>query len=82
MSHMDASTIIHLNGFLEIAASLLLILGLYVRWVALALALHLFVIAGSLGLNPLGVRDFGLSFATLALACFGADRFCLVKDNV
>ena len=81
LSHMTAVSVIHLNAYLEIVASLMLIMGLYVRWVAAVLAVHLFVIAGSLGINPLGIRDFGLSFATLALACFGADRFCLVKDN-
>lgn len=75
MSGMQAATVIHLNGLFEIVASLLLILGIGVRYVALVLAGHLFVIAYELGWSATGVRDFGLSFSTLALALFGDDEF-------
>jgi uncharacterized membrane protein YphA (DoxX/SURF4 family) len=77
MSGMGAPTIIHLNGVFEIVASILLILGLGVRYVALVLAGHLLVVAYELGWNATGVRDFGLSFSTLALALFGDDEFSL-----
>ena len=81
MSGMSANTIVHINGWFEIIASLLLLVGVYARWVALLLALHLFGIAASLGINPLGVRDFGLSFATLAVAMYGEDALTVMKTE-
>lgn len=72
-SGMPADTIVSLNGVFEVAASALLAAGFLVRWVALVLAAHLFVITTSIGLTPTGIRDFGLSFATLAIALYGND---------
>ena len=40
--------------------------------------LHLLVIASDLGISPIGVRDFGLAFATLALALQGEDKWCVM----
>ncbi len=81
LSHLTAITIVHLNGGLEILASLLLALGLWVRAVAGLLAIHLMVIMIDLGLNAVGVRDFGLSFSLLALAMWGNDEYCLVSPK-
>ncbi len=55
------------NGLLEVVLGSLLALRILTKYVALVLALHLFVIAFELGLTSIGIRDFGLSFATLAL---------------
>ena len=68
---MNAVTIVHLNGVFEIIAALLMGMGFWIRPVAALLALHLFVIATSLGLSAIGIRDFGLSFATLSIALRG-----------
>jgi uncharacterized membrane protein YphA (DoxX/SURF4 family) len=65
--HMPPAFIVLGNGLLEVALGSLLALGILTRYVALILALHLFVIAFELGLTAIGVRDFGLSFATLAI---------------
>lgn len=73
----NAVTIVQLNGAVEILASLFLALGFFVRWIALGLAVHLFIITSHLGLTPVGVRDFGLSIAMLAVALFGEDRLCM-----
>lgn len=73
---MSAETVVHLNGMFEIIAAILLGAGVYVRLVASVLALHLFVITTHLGFTPVGVRDFGLSFATLSVALFGPDKYC------
>ncbi len=78
LSGMDATTIVHLNGVLEIIIGALLALGIFVRWAALILFLHLLVIAADLGISPIGVRDFGLALATLALALQGEDKWCLL----
>ncbi len=73
---LSAVNIVHINGILEIVGALLLGTGFFVRYVAAILALHLFVITSHLGLSAIGVRDFGLSFATLAIALFGNDKYC------
>lgn len=82
LSSMTASTIVMMNGIFEVIMASLLILGLLVRPVALLLAAHLFVIAFELGFNPLGIRDFGLAFATLAVGIQGNDRWCFKKKNL
>ncbi|MEK6909370.1 MAG: DoxX family protein [Nanoarchaeota archaeon] len=75
LSIVSANNIVILNGLIEIILGTFLIVGLYVRFASMVMSLHLFGIAFSIGLSPLGVRDFGLAFATLALFFFGADRY-------
>lgn len=65
---MSADMMVMANGGMEVVLGALLALGLLVRPIAIILAIHLFVIAWGFGLTPLGIRDFGLAFATLALA--------------
>lgn len=65
---LDPRLLVLFNAAAEIVLGIILILGVYTRIVALLLALHLFAIAFSLGFSPTGLRDFGLAFATLALA--------------
>ena len=77
MSGLTASTLVHFNGALEIVFGLALIAGFFTRISALVLALHLFGITMTLGLSPIGVRDFGLSFATLAVFLYGCDSLSL-----
>lgn len=55
------------NGALEVLLGSLLALGLFVRAASLILALHLALITVEIGLNAIGVRDFGLTAATFAL---------------
>lgn len=78
LSGLSAGTIIMMNAWLEIIGSLLLVLNIYVRWVALVLFVHLFIIAKDFGMSPVGVRDFGLAFATLALAMLGKDDWAVL----
>ena len=77
LSGMDAAMIVKMNGTFEVIASFLLALGVAVRYVSVLLFLHLIVIAYTFGNSPTGIRDFGLSFATLALALFGQDKWSL-----
>ncbi len=74
---VSSVTIVHLNGWFEVAFGSLLILGFYARFVALLLALHLFGITMTVGYNEIGVRDFGLSFALLSAAFSGAGKLSL-----
>jgi uncharacterized membrane protein YphA (DoxX/SURF4 family) len=64
-----------LNGWFEIVSAVLLVLGAYVRPVALLLSIHLFAIAMSIGIDPTGVRDLGLAGATFAISLLGAGPF-------
>lgn len=66
--HLPPAMIVLANGLLEVVLGALLAMGFFVRYVALALALHLGLITVSLGLTATAVRDFGLTMATLALA--------------
>lgn len=56
------------NGSFEILSGALLALGFFVRYAAILLGLHLLVLVFDIGLNDIGVRDFGLMAATFALA--------------
>jgi uncharacterized membrane protein YphA (DoxX/SURF4 family) len=66
--HISPAMIVLLNGAFEVVLGGLLACNVLTRWAALALALHLAVITIEIGLNEIGVRDFGLMVATLALA--------------
>ena len=71
---ISAVMMVRMNGVFEIVAALLLGCGIYVRPIAFILAIHLAIITSHLGFSAVGVRDFGLSFATLASAFFGDDH--------
>ena len=80
---LGAAKLVILNGWFETIGGLLLALGLWTRWVALLLSLHLFLIAYEVGYNDIGARDFVLAISALAVSFFGPDRFSLdnrVKD--
>ncbi len=74
---LSANNFVVFNGFIELVFGIFLIIGLYTRFSALVMSLHLFGIAFSIGFNPLGIRDFGLAFSTLALFLFGPDKYTL-----
>lgn len=76
---LSAGNLVIFNALLEIALGLLLLIGLFTRPASLILAVNLFLIMFSLGFNEIGVRDFGLAFATLAIFLNGADDYCLDK---
>lgn len=71
--HLPPAMIVLGNGGVEVVLGALLAMGVWTRWAALLLALHLAVITFDIGLTAIGVRDFGLTVATLALAFLGED---------
>ena len=77
ISGMSHTTIVLMNGWLETIAGILLAAGFLTRWVALILMVHIFVLVFEIGLNDIGVRDFGLAMATLSLFLFGKDDYSL-----
>lgn len=60
------ATLIILNGCFEIMAGILLAIGLFSRWVALLLCLHLAYIAYAVG-DAIGMRDIFLAMTGSAL---------------
>ena len=83
-SIIDPQIIVVVNGSLELVLGSLMLLGFFVRPTSLILSLHLLVIAISIGFAPTGIRDFGLSMATLSVFLNGSDKYCLqerIKRN-
>ena len=74
---LSALQLVSMNALLELVLGTFLLVGLFTRFSSLILALHLFGIAFSIGLNPLGIRDFGLACATIAIFLGGSDEFTL-----
>ncbi len=69
--------LIVVNGVFEVILGLLLLLGIFTRVSAFLLTLHLLSITINVGYSPTGVRDFGLTLATLAVFLYGEDKLCL-----
>lgn len=73
----SAEFVVYANGILEIIFGLALLVGFYTRLSAYILAFHIAGITLSIGLIATGVRDFGLTMATFAIALHGKDSFTL-----
>lgn len=72
--HLPPAMIVLANGAFEVIAGALIAFNILTRWVALALALHLAVITVEIGMSQIGVRDFGLTMATLALSLLSSSQ--------
>ena len=70
---ISAKTFVILNGIFEVVMASMLALGIRIRIVAALLFLHLIVIIGDVGINPIGVRDVGLTLGLLAIVFHGPD---------
>ena len=69
---INVNAIIIFNGISEIVIGMFLLAGLYTRIFAFIAAMHLFIIAFSLGYNDIAVRDFGLALMAVSLIFSGA----------
>ncbi len=77
LSGLTAQTLVHFNGAFEVVFGLALLIGFHTRIVALFLALHILDITLVVGYNAIGVRDFGLSLATIAVFLHGTSPLSL-----
>ncbi|MBI3888716.1 DoxX family protein [Candidatus Nomurabacteria bacterium] len=77
LSPVSPTTLVHLNGALELVFGSALLLGFFTRISALILALHLLDITLTIGLDSIGMRDLGLTLATFAIFLNGADYISL-----
>jgi len=73
LTHLQLMTLVTVNGFVEVALSLLLAFGILTRWVALLLFLHMVAIVGDVGLSALGMRDVAIAFGLLSVSMHGGD---------
>lgn len=78
---VSSVTLVYLNAIFELVFGLMMLFGIYTRLSALLLSLHLFDIMYVVGYGQIGVRDFGLAIATLAVFLQGADILCLDYKN-
>jgi uncharacterized membrane protein YphA (DoxX/SURF4 family) len=76
-SPVDAETLVHFNGAIEIVFGFALLVGIFSGISALILALHMADITYVVGYDAIGVRDFGITIATFAAALYGADVLSL-----
>ncbi len=74
LAHLPPAMIVIGNGLFEVTLGGLMAMGFYTRLTALLLGLHLAVITFDLGLTTIGVRDFGLVVANIALALLGGEN--------
>ncbi|MEI8249339.1 MAG: DoxX family protein [Candidatus Taylorbacteria bacterium] len=81
MSHLGVTTIVLINGAFEIIFGSMLLCGFYTRFAALLLAVHMLDITYTVGFDAIGVRDFAISIATIAIFLNGMDWFSLDRWN-
>jgi uncharacterized membrane protein YphA (DoxX/SURF4 family) len=74
---ISIENIVLMNGIFEVVLAILLLIGWRVRIVALLLTIHAFHIMTVVGYTPIGVRDFGIFVAVLAVFLYGSDRWSL-----
>lgn len=77
MLPISPRTFVILNGGFEILAGSLLALGMFRRIAALLLGLHLLGITFTIGFTEIGMRDLGLSIATLTIVMIRNDYYSL-----
>jgi len=66
-----ASSLVMLNGFVDLLEGLFFLSGKFVRPTAIVAFVHLFAITLSLGYNDIAIRDVGLLFAIAAVFLHG-----------
>ena len=74
---VSQETFIIMNGAFETILALALLAGFYTRITATLLALHMLAITLDIGFTAVGVRDFGVTIATAALALLSPDRWTI-----
>ena len=65
------------NGLIELLLGAWLIFGYKTRLTAGLISINLLIVVLITGFNEIGVRDFGLFMASIALFLHGPDKWCL-----
>ena len=77
LTSLSAVTVVYINSVFEIFFGMALFLGFFTRFVAFFIMLHMIDITYTVGLDAIGVRDFGLAVAAIVIWLNGADFFTL-----
>jgi uncharacterized membrane protein YphA (DoxX/SURF4 family) len=77
LSGQSPAMIVFGNGVFELVGGVLLAFGMYTRWVAVIMAVHILVIVLDIGLTAIGVRDLAIAFAFFSLALAGRDEWSM-----
>ncbi len=67
------------NAIFDITLGGLLLLGILTRLLAVVAFLHLIGVIANIGYNEIAIRDLGLLFAALALACYRKTQYVLIR---
>lgn len=70
-------TVVITNGIFDLIIGFFLILGLFLRFFSFIGILHLIGITASVGYNDIGIRDFGILLALVAVFLHGPDQYCI-----
>ena len=73
LTGIKVTSLVIINGSFEVLMALLLAFGIWTRWAALLLLLHMIGIVGDVGLSAVGIRDVGLAFGLLSVTLQGYD---------
>ncbi len=76
---LSAVETVYLNGIFEICLSMILLLGFFVRPVAFALSIHLYMIGLSVTNAGIMIRNLALATALLVVFLNGSDKLCLFR---
>ena len=74
---ITVTTFVMVHGIIEVIFGSLLLIGFAQRIVSVLVSLHLLSILIGVGYNEIGVRDFGLVMAAIALALSEPDAYTL-----
>jgi cysteine-rich repeat protein len=74
---ISPANIIVMNGIYDTLLGLVLVLGIFTRFIAFVSAVHLLIITIDIGYTATGVRDFGLTFALFVTFLLGPDKWSL-----
>ena len=70
------------NGIFEVVFGGLLLMGLFTRFSAFLISIHILIIAIGLGYNDIAIRDVGLALAAFSVFLNGKDKWCFDSRRV
>ena len=77
LTSLSPTTLVYMNGALEIILAVLILLGLFTRLASFLVTIHMIHITTIVGYGATGARDFAIALASLSMFLRGPDSFCL-----
>ena len=73
----DQSTFIYTLGVIEAIIGILLIIGLFIKFISIVSSIHLVLVISSLGFNEISARDFALLLISISLILTNPSKYSL-----